>query len=109
MSYMIDKEGKPYVEGESFPCGGGLDKRCSHNDTALYCYYTIGDRYAIYEYLRNTGWDEPIHSDDSMEIWEKDDTKIYFESYSDRLWGYMTTEYVGATTENETAKDPGTE
>ena len=28
---LIDKYGKPYIGGESFPCGGGLDKRCTYN------------------------------------------------------------------------------
>lgn len=92
---LIDRYGNPYVADESFPAGGGLDKRCTHNGDALYCYYGLTKRPRIYEYLKSLGWDDPIHSDSSLEIWEKGDTKIYFEDYRDGTWGYLHTEYVG--------------
>ena len=104
MNYKIDKFGNPYVEGESFPCGGGLDKRCTYNEVALYCYYILEDKVSIYEFLKKKGWDNPIHSDNSIEIWENGDTKIYFEDYSGKQWGYLYTEYVGAEGNEDYAK-----
>lgn len=92
---LIDKYGKPYIGGESFPAGGGLDKRCTYNGDALYCYYNLEDKRRIGEYLRGMGWGNPIHSDDCIEIWEKGDTRICFDTYSGGQWGYVHTEFVG--------------
>lgn len=89
----IDKYGEVYGEN-SFPVGGGLDKRCDYNGDALYCYYQLKDSSAIAKYLQSQGWGMPIHSDKHLEIWEKGNTKIYFEEY-DTQWGYMSTEFVG--------------
>lgn len=93
---LIDKFGNPFVEGISFPVGNGLDSRCSQNGMALYCYYTLEDKESIHKFLKANGWDDPIHADDSIEIWEKGDTKIYFEDWGGTQWGYLSTEYVGA-------------
>ena len=95
MNYKIDKEGKPYIEGVSFPAGGGLDKRCSHNGIALYCHYNLKSREAIGEFLTLDGW-KCTHNEDDLQIWKKGDTIIYFQNYSGNLFGYLTTEYSNA-------------
>ena len=94
-NYLIDVNGKPYIKGISYPCGGGLDKRCSYNDIALECYYKKGNKEDISKYLKEKGFGNPIHDDNHISIWEKGDTKIYFEEYIDGLYGYLTTEYIG--------------
>lgn len=91
---LIDKNGDPYLEDDSFPAGGGLDKRCDYNGDALYCYYQLRNRDTITNYLKAQGWGDPIHSDEHIEIWEKGNTKIYFEEY-DFQWAYVHTEFVG--------------
>lgn len=94
-NYMIDEDGKAYIVNESYPCGNGLDKRCSHNADALKCYYEIKNRKDIEKYLMENGYGNPIHNDEHISIWEKGDTKIYFEDCINNIWGYLTTEYVG--------------
>lgn len=99
-NYLIDREGKPYTE-ESWPAGGGLDKRCDYNDLALHCYYDKEDMESIHQCLKEEGFDDPIHSDEGMEIWEKGNTRIVFECYVNGMWGYLHTEYIETTTPAE--------
>lgn len=93
-SYMVDRDGKPYIENESYPVGGGLDKRCSYNTEALCAFYNCKNREECAEYLKKNGF-SCIHDDDYFSIWEKGDTKVYYDGYADGMFGYMTTEYVG--------------
>ena len=95
-NYKIDKFGNPYIENESFPCGGGLDKRCSYNDIALKAYYDIIDKNSVREFFKENGFGNPIHEDSFIAIYEKGDTKIYLEGTDvDSGYAYLTTEYIG--------------
>ena len=42
-NFYIDHFGHPYdhESGDSWPAGGGLDKRCDYNAEALFCYYVL--------------------------------------------------------------------
>lgn len=93
---LIDYEGKPYIEDESFPAGGGLDKRCHGNGDALYSFYTLKDRYAIFDYLKATGWELSSAGSD-IEVWVRGNTRITFEVYdwAATLWAYVYTEFLG--------------
>ena len=93
-SFMVDRYGKPYNEEVSYPCGGGLDKRCSYNKEALHAFYNCKHREDGDNYLKENGF-SCIHDDEYSSIWEKGDTKVYYDGYADGLFGYMTTEYVG--------------
>lgn len=99
-NYLVDRNGKPYTE-DSWPAGGGLDKRCEYNDLALHCYYDKEDMESIHKCLKEEGFDDPIHSDEGMEIWEKGNTRIVFECYVNGMWGYLRTEYIETTTPTE--------
>ena len=93
-SFMVDRYGNPYNENESYPCGGGLDKRCSYNKEALHAFYDCKNREDGDNYLKENGF-SCIHDDDYSSIWEKGDTKVYYDGYAISMFGYMTTEYVG--------------
>ena len=88
-SYMIDRDGKPYIENVSYPVGGGLDKRCSYNKDALSAFYKCKNRIDGDEYLSKSGFKAIDET-----TWEKGDTRIHFDGLIDGLWGYMTTEYI---------------
>ena len=101
MNYLIDKDGKPYEEGKSFPAGGGLDSRCTYNGDALYAFYSIKHTTEIDDYLKRRGF-KIVTDEDNLEVLVKGDTKIVFELY-DGLWGYLRTEYIGEEKAEETA------
>ena len=96
---LMDAEGKEYKEDESFPAGGGLDRRCTYNGDALYCFYCLTKYTSICDYLVRTGWIQ-AYLNANMECWEKGDTRICFEildcsDFYGGQWGYMHTEYIG--------------
>lgn len=89
---MIDREGQPYIEDESWPAGGGLDDRCSYNKECLEAYNLMSPD-EMGKYLREKGF-RMIDEDSDSETWQKGDTRVYFDGYIDDSYGYMTTEYV---------------
>lgn len=89
----IDQYGNPYVEGQSYPAGGGLHKGCDHNADALYAFNVLRDRYKIADYLLSRGFKEVLHGD-GAEVWVKGNTKVVFEDYADGMWGYMHTAFI---------------
>ena len=95
-TFLVDAEGKPYIEDESFPAGGGLDKRCSYNKEALHCFNDLENEDAITEYLESEGFEMLDSPSMDYEVWEKGDTRIVFEVYDYRahLWAYVHTEFI---------------
>lgn len=95
---LIDLYGKPYIQDESWPAGGGLDKRCSYNGDALHAYYTLKSRYEIFDYLKAVGF-ELNEAMTDREVWSKGNTEITFEVYDWSVergfWAYLHTEYIG--------------
>lgn len=89
----IDQYGNPYVEGQSYPAGGGLHKACDYNADALYAFNVLRDRYKIADYLLSRGFKEVLHGD-GAEVWVKGNTKVVFEDYADGMWGYMHTAFI---------------
>lgn len=108
-NYLVDRDGKHYNEDESWPAGGGLDSRCDYNDLALHCYYDREDMESIHKCLKEEGFDDPIHSDEGMEIWEKGNTRIVFENYQGGMWGYLHTEYIETKNPTEETETPAEE
>ena len=99
-SYLIDMYGKPYIEDESWPAGGGLDKRCGDdNEIALLAYYLMSSREKVNRYLANKGF-EIISQDDCRDEWCKckGNTIIvldgYEGTYENGMYGYLHTEYL---------------
>ena len=87
----IDENGNPYVEGESWPAGGGFCKDCDFNAEALYAFKVIKERDAITKYLTKHGGVPGVQSD-AFEEWFIGNTRIIFESYVSDMWGYVHTE-----------------
>ena len=87
----IDENGHPYVEGESWPAGGGFCKDCDFNAEALYAFKVIKERDAITKYLTKHGGVPGVQSD-AFEEWFIGNTRIIFESYVSDMWGYVHTE-----------------
>ena len=96
-NFYIDHFGHPYdhESGDSWPAGGGLDKRCAYNAEALFSYYVLKNRDAISEFLLGRGF-EFIGGGSDYECWQKGNTEIYFEGYDafndGGLYGYLHTE-----------------
>jgi len=90
---MVDRDGKPYIEDESWPAGGGLDDRCSYNKECLKAFDMMSPK-RMANYLKKQGF-TLLQRDDDSEIWEKGDTRVYYDGYMDDSYGYMTTEYRG--------------
>lgn len=93
-NYLIDRDGKPYIQDESWPAGGGLDRRCDHNAHALYAFDVIGKPLKIEDYLCDHDFDIERDEMPFMQSWTKGNTRIVFESYADGLWGYVHTELI---------------
>ena len=92
-NYLVDGNGNPYIEDESDPAGGGLDKRCDYNAEALRAYedeHEMDD-----EYLDDLGFELVVSEYPHLEIWEKGNTRIVLESRIDGMWGYVHTEFIG--------------
>lgn len=92
--YRIDQYGEIYKPGESWPAGGGLDKRCDYNAEALFAFYTVKRYSDISDYLEERGFEEEETPSMDLAIFEKGDTRIVFESYVDGMYGYVHTEYI---------------
>lgn len=92
--YLVDGAGNPYIENESFPPGGGLDKRCRYNADALYAFNVVKDRDKIYDYMKERNY----HACISLyhHFYEKGNTKIVFEVYDEKAkhWAYVHTELI---------------
>jgi len=86
--------GNPYIENESFPAGGGLDKRCDYNEQALHAYDTLGNFCDIEDYLDKEGFECEVDDFPFMQKWSKGNTLIVFEDYMDGLWGYLYTDLI---------------
>lgn len=92
----IDQYGNPYdhESGDSWPAGGGLDKRCDYNAEALYAYYVLKNQEAIAKFLKGRGFEWEGGYD--CAVWHKGNTDIYFECYDadndGGLYGYLHTE-----------------
>ena len=91
-NYLIDESGNPYIQGVSWPAGGGLDKRCNYNKEALHA-FDSWDEYD--DYLDENGFEIIVSDFPYMESWEKGNTRIVFESWIGGLWGYVHTEFIG--------------
>lgn len=91
----VDKYGKPYVEDESYPAGGGLDARCSYNKECVKA-FERGSFDLMEGYLKRKGFKELV-SNEYKSVWVKGDTKVVYEGYIDGMYGYMRTEYVNLT------------
>jgi hypothetical protein len=48
---LIDRDGNPYIENESWPAGGGLDSRCSYNNECIKA-YDLADIDEMGKYLK---------------------------------------------------------
>ena len=93
-NYLIDQFGNPYVENESLPVGGGLDKRCDYNAEALHAYNELLGDTAIVDYLEGEGFEEIDTPSMDYAVFEKGNTRIVFESYIGGMYGYVHTEYI---------------
>lgn len=93
-NYLIDRDGNPYIEDESFPAGGGLDKRCDFNAEAVKAFDEMGSYCGISDYLEGEGFEEIDTPSMDLAIFEKGNTRIVFEGYIDHLYGYVHTEYI---------------
>jgi len=91
-NYLIDRDGNPYIENESSPAGGGLDKRCDYNKEAVHAFDL--DVYDCADYLDENGFELVEGSGYLMEVWEKGNTRIVLEDPIDGLYGYVHTEYI---------------
>jgi len=91
MAYMVDRDGKPYIEDESDPAGGGLDGRCDFNKEATRAF----DSKDHHRYLKRHGFELVENEYPNMEAWEKGNTRVVLESFIDGLWGYVHTEFIG--------------
>ena len=89
-NYLIDRDGKPYIQDESWPAGGGLDRRCDYNKEALQAF----DSEDYYRILEENGFELVYDSGYCVEAWEKGNTRVVFEDRIDGLWGYVHTEFV---------------
>ena len=89
---MIDRDGNPYIEDESWPAGGGLDSRCSYNNECIKAYDLV-DIDEMGKYLKKIGF-RKIDEDSDSEVWQKGDTRVYYDGIVGGSYGYMTTEYV---------------
>ena len=92
---LIDLYGKPYIQDESWPAGGGLDKRCDFNGDALHSFYTLKSRYDIFDYLTAVGFVLKEAMTD-YECWEKGNTQIVLEVYDwdAGMWAYVSTSFL---------------
>jgi hypothetical protein len=90
--YLVDENGNPYIQDESWPAGGGLDKRCDYNKEALHA-FDNSDGYA--EYLDGCGFRIVQDYYPHMETWERGNTRIVLESRINCTWGYIHTEFIG--------------
>lgn len=93
-NFYIDQYGKPYIEDESLPAGGGLDKRCDFIGDALHCFYNLKSAEEISQYLEARGFEEEDTPSMDLAIFEKGNTQIIFESYSGGVYGYVHVEYI---------------
>lgn len=93
--YLVDGAGNPYIENESFPAGGGLDKRCRYNADALYAFNVVKGKEEIYDYMKERNY--CAHLSEYHHIYEKGNTKIVFGVYDDKSkhWAYVHTELIG--------------
>ena len=89
-NYLVDRDGKPYIQDESWPAGGGLDRRCDYNKEALQAF----DSKDYDRILEENGFELVYDSGYCVEAWEKGNTKIVFEDRIDGLWGYVHTEFI---------------
>ena len=92
----VDQYGAPYdPDGDSWPAGGGLHKKCEYNAEALFAYYSCRSSDRIFDFLAGREFVRVAKTNDS-ETWEKGNTLIYFESYDPNnqggLYGYLHTE-----------------
>ena len=92
MVKLIDRNGNPYVEGESFPAGGGLDARCEHNEIALKAYDLPYEK--LDECLERNGF-VLLEQGDSYEVWQKGNTIAVYEDFIEGYYGYMYTRFKG--------------
>lgn len=90
---MVDREGNPYIEDESWPAGGGLDDRCSFNKECVEA-FDLEDVEDMHNYLNKKGF-KIVNQDSDSEIWQKGDTRVYYDGYQGDSYGYMRTEYSG--------------
>lgn len=92
--YLVDGAGNPYIEDESFPPGGGLDKRCRYNADALYALNVVKGKEEIYDYMKERNY--RAHISEYRDTYEKGNTKIVFEVYDNlsRRWAYVHTELI---------------
>ena len=91
-NYLIDRDGKPYVEDESWPAGGGLDRRCDYNQDALKAFDL--DTFDCEDYLTKNGFELVEDSGYLVQVWEKGNTRIVLEDPIDGLYGYVHTEFI---------------
>lgn len=92
-NYYIDEKGNPYTD-ESWPAGGGLDRRCDFNGDALHCFYKLADFESIEHWLESRGFDLVKDDFPYKQTWTKGNTEIVFEDYIDGLYGYVHTEFI---------------
>ena len=90
---MADRNGQDYIEDESWPAGGGLDDRCSYNKECVEAFdmASIGK---MEKYLQKQGFTK-VSEDYDSEIWQKGNTRVYFDGNMHNSYGYMRTEYCG--------------
>lgn len=88
----VDWEGKPYKAGHSWPEGGGLDSRCSHNREAYDAFEENLGWTALCDALENQGWWLVSYSRRTMSM-RRDDTLVFFEGSLGEA-AYMHTVYV---------------
>ena len=65
---MVDRDGNPYIEDESFPAGGGLDDRCSYNNECIKAFDMMSSE-KIEDFLESRGF-ELIDEDYYWQIWQ---------------------------------------
>ena len=90
-NYLVDENGKPYIQDKSWPAGGGLDKRCDYNEEALRAFESKD----VDEYLEEQGFEYVDGCYPYDACWEKGNTRIVFEDCIHGLWGYVHTEFIG--------------
>lgn len=91
-NYLVDGDGKPYVEDESWPAGGGLDRRCDYNQDALKAFDL--NTFDCEDYLTKNGFELLEDSGYLVQVWEKGNTRIVLEDPIDGLYGYVHTEFI---------------
>ena len=89
---IVDRDGQDYIEDESFPAGGGLDDRCSYNKECVEAFDLV-DFEDMEEFLKEKGF-KLVSQDNDSEIWQKGDTRVYYDGFVGGSYGYMRTEYI---------------